>query len=61
MRRQVPNNIDVVLEQAKVYAYGIEVVKLSQFASIDYFLHPTYGSGVNKGVVDHQNKVFCLC
>ena len=36
MRRQVPNNIDVVLEQAKVYAYGIEVVKLSQFASIDW-------------------------
>src|SRR5262249_2713833 len=60
MRRQIPQNINVVLEEAKVDPDRVEVVQIAQLADVDDLLHPTHRSSVNERVIDHQHEAALL-
>ena len=54
VRRQIPDDIDIVLKQAKVDAHGIEIVQFSKIAVVD---EPFYGldrTGVDESMVHHD-------
>src|SRR5580700_6672212 len=60
MRRQVPNDIDVVLEEAEIYARGIVIVKLAEGAIVDELTDALDGPGEEKGVIHHDLQVLAF-
>src|SRR5215472_4574014 len=60
VRGQVPDNVDVVLEKAKVYTQRIVVIQIAQFLSIHEFPDFLDGAGEEEGVVHHDLEVFLL-
>ncbi len=60
VRRKVPDDVDVVLEDAEVHAHGVEVVELPEFAPVDQLLHLPDRARVDEGVVDHQDEAVLL-
>ncbi len=60
VRREVPEDVDVVLEQAEVHAGRVVVVQLAQGAVVDHLLHAADGAGEQKGVVHHDLEVLAL-
>ena len=60
VRRQVPDHVHVVLEQAQVDPHGVVVVDLAQRAVVDEMLHLADGPREQEGVVHHDPEVFPL-
>src|SRR5262249_42633675 len=53
VRGQVPENVDVLLEQPQVDADAVDVVDLAQLAGGDQLFHLADGGAVEEGVVHH--------
>ncbi len=60
MRRQIPNDVDIVLKQTEVDAYGIEIIDVADIAVIQILFDQPHGAGVNKGVIQHQHQLFLI-
>ena len=60
MRREIPNHIDVVLEQAQIDPRGIVIVEIAQLTLIDQLADLLHRSGKEKRVVHHDLEVFLL-
>src|SRR5262249_55984197 len=52
---EVPDHVDVVLEEPEVHADRDVVVDLAQRVAGDELLDPPHGARVHEGVVDHQH------
>src|SRR4029077_12302228 len=57
MRRQIPSDIDILLEQTKIQAPRINIADLAKVSGLNYFNDFSYGSRIQKRVIDHQNQV----
>ena len=57
MHREIPENVDIMLEKPEVHAHGIIVVDLTEVARANQFVNLTNGAGVNKGVIDVEHQV----
>ena len=60
VHREIPQHVDVVLEQAQIHAHGIVVINFAQRATLDEFTDLPDGAGVDEGVIDHQNAISLL-
>ena len=60
VRRQVPDDVDVLLEQPQVDAGRVVIDDVPEFALADQFLDLAHRPGVNEGVVDEQHLLFLL-
>src|SRR5579859_7717395 len=58
VRSKVPNDVDIVLEEAKVDSCGIVVVELSQRAFLQKLFDFLNRPGKQEGMVDHNFQVF---
>ena len=58
VRRQVPDDIDVVLEESEIDARGIVIEDLSEDALIDHLADFAHGTGEQEGVIDHDLQLF---
>src|SRR5262245_31630671 len=56
VRCQIPEHVDIALDEAEVDAHRIEVVQLAQVAARNDLLHLAYRTGIDEGVVDHERK-----
>ena len=54
---QIPDDVDVVLEQSKVHASGVVVVETAQHVLIDELLHLSDGPGEQERVVHHDGQI----
>ncbi len=58
MRRQIPDDVDVVPKKAQVDADGIDVIKVAQFP-VFHQLFDSANRGIEKiSVVDHEDSLF---
>ena len=57
VRRQVPDDVDVVLEQAQVDARGIVIEELAEDALVDHLADLADGAGEEEGVIDHDLQI----
>ena len=57
VRRQVPDHVDIVLEQAEIDARGIVVEELSEHAFVDQLADLPHGAGEEERVIDHDLQV----
>ena len=55
--RQVPQDVDVLLEQTEIDADGIVVVDLAELARLGELFHLANRAGVDEGVAHHQHEV----
>ena len=55
MRREVPDNIDVLLQQSQADPFRIKVIGRPQLIRLDQFPDPPHRAGVEKRVIHHQN------
>src|SRR5438128_5527088 len=60
MRRQVPGDIDVLLEQTQIQAPRINVADVAEVPSLNYFNDFSYESRIQERVIDHQNQALAL-
>src|SRR5262249_26650617 len=58
--RQVPDDIDIVLEQAKVHAKGVVVVQISKGPVINELPDLPHSTGEQKSMVHHNLQAFAL-
>ena len=61
MKRQIPNNVHVVLEQSQVNPNRIVIVDLTERITGNQFANLAHRSRVNKRVIDHEYSVAFLC
>jgi hypothetical protein len=52
---EIPDDVDVVLEQAEVHARGVVVVHLAQIARLDERSHRAHGRRVDERVIDEDH------
>ncbi len=57
MDRQIPNDIDIMLEQAEIDSDRIVVIQIAQIAVIDELANLANGAGIDEGVIDMQNEI----
>src|SRR5207248_884762 len=57
---QVPEDIDVVLEQPEVDAHAVDIVEVAQLSGVNQRLDLADGGAVDEGVVDHQGQVLAV-
>ncbi len=57
---EVPDDVDIVLEEAEVDAGGVVIVELAEGAFVDHFADAADGAGEEEGVVHHDLQVFAL-
>ena len=55
MRRQVPDDVHVVLEHAEIDPHAIDKVQIANIAGIKDLFDFLNGPAVDVGVVDHEN------
>src|ERR1700682_3893556 len=60
VRRQVPNHVDVILEQPEIDPGRIEVQQVAEFSAVDYLFDLAHGAGIDEGVVHHQYAAVAL-
>ena len=60
VRRKVPKDVDVMLEESEVHSDGIEVVRITQFADADEFLDLPHRPAKEKRVVHHERQPLAL-
>ena len=58
MRSEVPDDVDVVLEEAEVDAGGVVIIKLAENALVDHLANFADGAGEEEGVIDHDLQLF---
>jgi hypothetical protein len=56
VRGEVPEDVDVRLEEAEVHPDRIEVIEIPHLAAVDDLLHLAHGARVDERVVDHQHE-----
>src|ERR1043165_5260867 len=56
VRGQVPDDVNVVLEESEVDADGVEVEKVADLARRDQLLDAAHRARVEEGVVNHQGE-----
>src|SRR5205085_10436908 len=54
VRREVPDDVEVVLEEAEVDAHGVEVEQVADLPGRDDLLDAAHRARVDEGVVNHQ-------
>ncbi|MEX0676131.1 MAG: hypothetical protein WD063_03600 [Pirellulales bacterium] len=57
MRRQIPNDVHIVLEKPQVNPYAIDKIQLSQLAAVDDLLHFLDRGRIDEGVIDHEHAL----
>ena len=57
MGSKVPDNIDVVLKEAKIDPGGVVIVEAAKGGVVDEFPDLLHRTGKEKGVVDHDRQV----
>ena len=55
VRRQIPQHVDVGLEQAKVHSNGVVVADATELAAVDQFGDPLHGASEQERVIDHEH------
>src|SRR5690349_24090773 len=60
MRRQVPDHVHIVLEEAQVHARGIKVIQISQSAVIDELANFSDRSAEEERVIHHDLEVLAF-
>ncbi len=60
VRRQIPQDVDVVLEQAEVHARRVEVVQIAERAAVDELPDLHDRTAEEKRVVDHDLEPLAL-
>ena len=55
MSREVPDHVDVVLEEPEVDPHTVHVVELAQFAGVEDLLDAAHDVAEQIGMVDHQH------
>ena len=61
MGREVPDDVDVMLEQAEIHSRRVEVIERSQRAAVDELTDLPDGAVEHERVIDHELEVFPLC
>jgi len=57
MRREIPDDAHVVLEQAEVYADGVVVIEIAEFSALNKFLNFSYRTSEQERVIHHDLEV----
>ncbi len=60
VRREVPEHVHVVLEEAQVDAHGVEVVQVAELPHVDDLLHLAHGARVDESMIHHQDEAMPL-
>ena len=60
VRRQVPDDVDVVLEKAQIDPHGVVIVELPERTVIDHLPDTPHGAGKEEGVIHHDLEVLLL-
>jgi hypothetical protein len=60
MRRQIPDHVDIVLEQAEINPDRIIVINFTQRLFVDQLLDFPDRTGKNEGMIHHDDAVFLL-
>ncbi len=57
MDREVPDNVDVVLEETEIDAHRVVVIDVAQLSGDDDLAHLAHRGRVNERVVHQQHEV----
>ncbi len=60
MRRQIPDDIDIVLKKPEVDADRVHVIEVAQFSVFDQLLDAPHGRVEEVRVIDHEDALFSL-
>ena len=60
VRRQIPDDADVVLEEPEVDPRGIVVIEVAENALVDELTNLSHGAGEQKRVVHHDPEILPL-
>src|SRR4029450_892829 len=59
--RQIPRDINVLLEQAQIETPAIDITELAQISGLSDLGNLLHGRRVEKGVIEHQNQTVAVC
>ncbi len=57
VRGEVPDDVDIVLEEAEVDARGIVIEELAEDALVDHLADFADGASEEEGVIDHDPQI----
>ena len=59
MRRQVPDHVDILLEESQVDACGVVINQITQLAFVHQFFNFSHRTGIDEGMIHEQGLPFC--
>ena len=58
MRRQIPDDIDILLEESQIETASVDVANIADITGADYIAYLFDRRRIEKGMATHENNAF---